>query len=45
LNYLDLGINVALGTDGSNCVGNLVLFEAMRFAGTLHKIQAFEYWN
>jgi len=43
LKYLDAGINVALGTDGANCGGSQNLFEAMSFAGTLHKIKDFDY--
>jgi len=45
LKILSSGINVGLGTDGPNCGGNQILFEAMRFAATLHKIKDFDSKN
>ena len=35
--YLDMGINVALGTDGAPCSNTLSALEEMRLAGLLHK--------
>ena len=42
LKFINSGINIALGTDGPNCGGNQILFEAMRFAATLHKVKSFD---
>ena len=36
-NYRKLGITVALGTDGTNCGGNLNLLEVMKLTAMLHK--------
>ena len=35
--YLDMGINVALGTDGAPCSNTLSALDEMRLAGLLHK--------
>lgn len=35
--YRELGVPVALGTDGANCGGNLNMLEAMKLAAMLHK--------
>jgi 5-methylthioadenosine/S-adenosylhomocysteine deaminase len=36
---LDLGVNVGLGTDGANCSDNQNMYEAMRYASMLSKVQ------
>jgi guanine deaminase len=36
---LDAGVNVAIGTDGSACSDNLNVFEAMRLASYLSRVQ------
>lgn len=35
--YRNLGLTVALGTDGANCGGNLNMFEAIKLAAMMHK--------
>jgi len=42
---LSSGINIGLGTDGANCGGNQILFEAMRFAAILHNMKHFDSRN
>ncbi len=36
---LDLGVNVGIGTDGANCSDNQNMFEAMRYASMVSKVQ------
>jgi 5-methylthioadenosine/S-adenosylhomocysteine deaminase len=36
---LDLGVNVGLGTDGANCSDNQNMYEAMRYASMVSKVQ------
>lgn len=36
---LDLGINIGLGTDGASCSDNQNMYEAMRYASMLSKVQ------
>lgn len=36
---LDLGVNVGIGTDGANCSDNQNMFEAMRYASMISKVQ------
>ena len=36
---LDLGVNVGIGTDGVNCSDNQNMYEAMRYASMLSKVQ------
>jgi len=36
--YRDLGLDIAIGTDGANCGGNLNMFEAMKLTAILHKV-------
>jgi guanine deaminase len=36
---LDRGVNVAIGTDGTSCSDNLNVFEAMRLASYLSRVQ------
>lgn len=36
---LDLGVNVGVGTDGANCSDNQNMFEAMRYASMVSKVQ------
>ena len=36
---LDLGVNVGLGTDGANCSDNQNMYESMRYASMLSKVQ------
>jgi guanine deaminase len=36
---IDAGVNVGLGTDGANCSDNQNMYEAMRYASMLSKIQ------
>jgi guanine deaminase len=35
----DVGVNVGLGTDGANCSDNQNMYEAMRYASMLSKVQ------
>lgn len=35
----DIGVNVGLGTDGANCSDNQNMYEAMRYASMLSKVQ------
>jgi guanine deaminase len=35
----DLGVNVGIGTDGANCSDNQNMYEAMRYASMLSKVQ------
>ena len=37
---LDLGVTVGIGTDGANCSDNQNLYEAMRYASMLSKVQS-----
>ena len=37
---LDLGVNVGIGTDGANCSDNQNMYEAMRYASMVSKVQA-----
>jgi len=43
LKFLKANINIGIGTDGVNCGGNQILFEAMRFAATIHKVKSFNF--
>ena len=36
---LDLGVNVGIGTDGANCSDNQNMYEAMRYASMVSKVQ------
>ena len=36
---LELGVNVGIGTDGANCSDNLNMYEAMRLASLVSKVQ------
>jgi hypothetical protein len=36
---LDMGVNVGIGTDGVNCSDNSNMYEAMRYASMLSKVQ------
>ncbi|MBX6372983.1 MAG: amidohydrolase [Acetobacteraceae bacterium] len=36
---LDIGVNVGIGTDGANCSDNQNMYEAMRYASMLSKVQ------
>ncbi len=42
----DVGVNVGLGTDGANCSDNQNMYEAMRYASMLSKVQTPDprYW-
>lgn len=40
---LDYGVNVGIGTDGANCSDNLNMYEAMRFASLVSKVQGPEW--
>jgi guanine deaminase len=37
---LDLGVNVGIGTDGVNCSDNANMYEAMRYASMVSKVQS-----
>ncbi len=36
---IDAGVNVGMGTDGANCADNQNMYEAMRYASMLSKVQ------
>ncbi len=36
---LDLGVTVGIGTDGANCADNQTVYEAMRYASMVSKVQ------
>ena len=36
---LDMGVNIGIGTDGVNCSDNINMYEAMRYASMLSKVQ------
>lgn len=41
--FIDLGINVALGSDGSNCAGSQSIFKSMQLAAVLPRIMDPDY--